>query len=398
MDRGFIKLWRRFFDHPLWNEKRVFSKAEAWLWMLKTANFSEEYTQLIVGKPGIKLKRGQLVASNRYMQQAFGWSNNKVDYFIKYLRQENMVKCDTDNDANVTVLTIVNYSSYNDIVNGDNSEDATPVRQEMRQRSDSDATPVRQRSDKEKNSKKDNNSKKDDIGATPPPDRKKSLTKKRIEFKEPTKEEAHLFFENATRGKWDVGKAWKEADSYLDHYNANGWIQNGNKPIIDWKAAARNWIRRDMGGQFQVKTGQGAKKDTEPITHPVTKPAVNDIPKNAKDPTGLSIAFLYEYYLDGKLKMSEVLISYYHHLKEKGLLKFPQSVREAIVDEAKKMRVKMSDAGESLQKAYETGEPLQLLENDKENLINCSQRVAIIKFFEKCKNEKLTEIKKLLGV
>lgn len=35
-----------------------------------------------------------------------------------------------------------------------------------------------------------------------------------------------------------------DADSFHDHYTANGWRQGGGKPIKDWKAACRLWNRR----------------------------------------------------------------------------------------------------------------------------------------------------------
>jgi hypothetical protein len=35
-----------------------------------------------------------------------------------------------------------------------------------------------------------------------------------------------------------------EAQKFYDYYSANGWKQNGGKAIVNWHAAARNWIRR----------------------------------------------------------------------------------------------------------------------------------------------------------
>lgn len=39
-----------------------------------------------------------------------------------------------------------------------------------------------------------------------------------------------------------------DAASIYDHYTANGWVQGKNKPIKDWKAAVRQWARRE--GEF----------------------------------------------------------------------------------------------------------------------------------------------------
>lgn len=36
----------------------------------------------------------------------------------------------------------------------------------------------------------------------------------------------------------------EEAEKFWNHYEANGWVQGKNKPIRDWKAAARQWIAR----------------------------------------------------------------------------------------------------------------------------------------------------------
>ena len=42
----------------------------------------------------------------------------------------------------------------------------------------------------------------------------------------------------------EAGSTEKEANKFYDYYESNGWKQGKSKPIINWKAAARNWIRR----------------------------------------------------------------------------------------------------------------------------------------------------------
>lgn len=44
----------------------------------------------------------------------------------------------------------------------------------------------------------------------------------------------------------EVGAEESEGMAFFDYYEANGWTQGRNKPIKDWKAAARGWIRRSQ--------------------------------------------------------------------------------------------------------------------------------------------------------
>lgn len=50
-----------------------------------------------------------------------------------------------------------------------------------------------------------------------------------------------------------------DPQEFLDHYQANGWVQGKGKAIRDWKAALRNWNRREP--EFAFKPQQ-SKTDT----------------------------------------------------------------------------------------------------------------------------------------
>lgn len=66
-----------------------------------------------------------------------------------------------------------------------------------------------------------------------------------------------------------VGSTETEALKFYDYYSANGWTQGKNKPIVDWRAAARGWIRR--AAEYNTKsTANGfdpAKIDAERLAN-----------------------------------------------------------------------------------------------------------------------------------
>lgn len=44
----------------------------------------------------------------------------------------------------------------------------------------------------------------------------------------------------------EIGLSREEAQTFHDHFEANGWRQGGRTPLRDWRAAARNWQRRAL--------------------------------------------------------------------------------------------------------------------------------------------------------
>lgn len=52
-----------------------------------------------------------------------------------------------------------------------------------------------------------------------------------------------------------------DAEAFCDYYTANGW-RVGRQPMKDWKAAARNWARRDATEARRGATPAGTRKNT----------------------------------------------------------------------------------------------------------------------------------------
>jgi hypothetical protein len=108
---SYVPLKRSFFNHFLWKEKRTFSKCEAWLDMIQQARFEQSEAKQLIGGKLIKWKRGQLVASIRFLGNRWNWGKHKVDDFIKMLQEETMISVATNQGQ--TIITLLNYEMHN---------------------------------------------------------------------------------------------------------------------------------------------------------------------------------------------------------------------------------------------------------------------------------------------
>ena len=63
-----------------------------------------------------------------------------------------------------------------------------------------------------------------------------SINSKRLS---PDLEETILFFK-------ELKSTVTEANKFWNYYEANGWMQGGKNPIIDWQAAAKKWILTEV--------------------------------------------------------------------------------------------------------------------------------------------------------
>lgn len=91
-----------------------------------------------------------------------------------------------------------------------------------------------------------------DTSVTTSADKPRRGTTKRTAFVVPSLEIVKDYFSTIKGGDTD-------AECFYDYFTANGW-RTGKNPIKDWKAAARNWMRRKS--EFDTTTQKHPNNET----------------------------------------------------------------------------------------------------------------------------------------
>ena len=107
VNKGWISLYRSIQDNWLWEEK-PFSKAQAWLDLLLSANHKE--AKILMDNTLIKLEKGSFFTSELKLADRWGWSKKKVRNFLELLSNDNMIVKESTKKG--TKITIVNYEVY----------------------------------------------------------------------------------------------------------------------------------------------------------------------------------------------------------------------------------------------------------------------------------------------
>jgi hypothetical protein len=110
MHRGYIALWRKIEDNFLWKERRVFSKAEAWLDLLMSARHDENPGEVVIGMKRYSCGYGQILKSTRTLASRWSWGDAKVRRFLKLLADCGMIE--SKSVGPTTQITLLNYERY----------------------------------------------------------------------------------------------------------------------------------------------------------------------------------------------------------------------------------------------------------------------------------------------
>lgn len=117
---GWIALHRKIQDHSFWQQKRTFSKAEAWIDILMEARWKDEPKEFIIGNTRIICKRGQVCYSIGTWAERWSWPRTTVHRFLKLLVKTGQIV--SENVTKTVRITVVNYEHYQNVRNANGTE------------------------------------------------------------------------------------------------------------------------------------------------------------------------------------------------------------------------------------------------------------------------------------
>jgi len=106
--RGWMRLHRGIESHWIWEDP---VKLKWWLGLLLMANWEEK--KVLVGSTIVVIKRGQLLASNKYLMDKWGVCTHTVRNFLRLLEMDDMITQTAYPKYNI--ITICNYDKYQPI-------------------------------------------------------------------------------------------------------------------------------------------------------------------------------------------------------------------------------------------------------------------------------------------
>lgn len=120
--QGFVMLHRTIQKHWLYEEKRKFSKYEAWLDLLMMVNYKDN--KIVQDGKLVEVKRGERITSVRQLMDRWDWSNTKVINFLNLLSQDEMITYEIT-PKKKTLIKIAKYHEYQGFQVVEQSEEKT---------------------------------------------------------------------------------------------------------------------------------------------------------------------------------------------------------------------------------------------------------------------------------
>lgn len=208
-ENGFIKIYRKLLESPVWANSTAKQQCIL-IHLLLMATWREKKWD-VLGKE-FTLQPGQFYTSRSKILEHLPEDVSERELRTALDRFENLSFLTKQSTNHGTLVTIVNWDKYQ----GNNSQLDQGCDQRATSERPANDQPINKEGKNNKNSKKIKN-----IGKA---------------FKPPSAEEVNQY---AQENNLNVN-----GNGFVDYYEAKGWMIGKNK-MKDWKAAARNWSRRN---------------------------------------------------------------------------------------------------------------------------------------------------------
>lgn len=109
---GWIRLDRRWHKTDCLKQNEPFCERAAWVWIISNAAWKDTTRHNHKGE-AVEVKRGQIHVSLSSLETVFHWSKKKIRTFLNRLENGHMVVAERAQSG--TMLTICNYSKYQDV-------------------------------------------------------------------------------------------------------------------------------------------------------------------------------------------------------------------------------------------------------------------------------------------
>lgn len=108
MQQGYIKLHRQIRDCWIWQEDEPFTKRDAWIDLLLSANHTDK--KIIYEGKLRTIHAGQFLTSLVKLSDKWKWDRKRVRKFLDILENDKMIS--TNRTSHGTTITIVNWGKY----------------------------------------------------------------------------------------------------------------------------------------------------------------------------------------------------------------------------------------------------------------------------------------------
>ena len=108
---GWICITRGITEHETFDKDRV-NKFQAWVEMLLLANWCD--VEIMRGGKKEICPRGSFPTTVRALQRRWKWSLGRITRFLKWCERSKMIKVERGTERSCSIITIVNYSKYQD--------------------------------------------------------------------------------------------------------------------------------------------------------------------------------------------------------------------------------------------------------------------------------------------